>query len=142
MMKKIPILFLAFFVILIDQFTKHFAGYFFPVTHNYGAAFGILQGYEFLFIIAAVAVIFFILFSLKSYPFFELGLVLGGTIGNLIDRIFLGYVIDFISVGSWWPSFNIADSANTVGVILLVYRFMKNDRSGTLGGSQKIRPPL
>ena len=128
MMKKIHILLLAFFVLVLDQVTKYFYGYFFPVTHNYGAAFGILQGYGSLFILAAVAVVFFILFSLKSYPFFELGLILGGTTGNLIDRIFLGYVTDFISVGSWWPRFNIADSANTVGVILFVYRLMKDKK--------------
>jgi signal peptidase II len=51
-------------------------------------------------------------------------LVLGGAIGNLIDRAVLGYVIDFLDVyyGSWhWPAFNIADSAITVGVALLLW---------------------
>ncbi|MBD3310454.1 signal peptidase II, partial [Candidatus Woesearchaeota archaeon] len=52
------------------------------------------------------------------------GLVIGGTLGNLIDRIFLGYVVDFISF-SFWPAFNIADSALTVGSVMLVAALFK-----------------
>jgi signal peptidase II len=48
----------------------------------------------------------------------SLGLILGGAFGNVIDRILLGYVVDFIRVG-WWPVFNVADSAITVGAAVL-----------------------
>ena len=53
-----------------------------------------------------------------------LGLLLGGTIGNLIDRIFLGHVIDFIDFG-FWPAFNIADSAISIAIILILYQELK-----------------
>jgi signal peptidase II len=53
-----------------------------------------------------------------------LGLILGGIVGNLIDRLRLGAVTDFISVG-WWPTFNIADSAVVVGAILFAYSLLR-----------------
>ena len=60
----------------------------------------------------------------------SISLVLGGAIGNLIDRVWLGHVIDFLDVyyGSYhWPIFNIADSAITVGVVLLIIDLFLND---------------
>ena len=106
---------------------------FFRLTriHNSGAAFGLFQGQSFLLtIIASVGIIALLLYALffhHSFPFLgnrlgklALGLVLGGTVGNLIDRIYLGYVTDFIAV-SIWPAFNIADSAIVVGTIILAY---------------------
>jgi signal peptidase II len=62
---------------------------------------------------------------------FTLGIILGGAIGNFIDRIRLGYVIDFIDwhwYTSNWPTFNIADSAISVGVVLLVIEMIKVER--------------
>ena len=60
----------------------------------------------------------------------SLTLILGGAVGNLIDRIVLGYVIDFISIhiGNifYWPAFNVADSAITIGAVLLIYDALKN----------------
>lgn len=56
----------------------------------------------------------------------SIGLIVGGALGNLIDRILLGYVIDFIQVG-WWPVFNVADSAISVGAILLVLTLVRLD---------------
>ena len=106
---------------------------FFRLTHvhNTGAAFGLFQGQAFILtIIASVGVA-----ALLLYVFFfhhkclfvgnrlgklALGLVLGGTLGNLIDRINLGHVTDFINFNVW-PAFNIADSAIVVGSILLAY---------------------
>ena len=61
-----------------------------------------------------------------------LGLVLGGTVGNLVDRLRLGYVTDFIDVGIW-PAFNIADSAIVVGVIILAYSLCSLARAGKGG---------
>jgi len=93
------------------------------VVTNTGAAFGILQGSTLFLIIVSCVAVLAITAYLRYYPF-ALALILGGTIGNLIDRVFLGHVIDFIDVG-FWPVFNIADSANTVGVILLVWQLLR-----------------
>ena len=106
---------------------------FFRLTrvHNSGAAFGLFQGQSFLLpIIASVGVAALLLYAFlfhHKFPFLEnrlgklaLGLVLGGTVGNLIDRIYLGYVTGFIDF-NFWPAFNIADSAIVVGIIILAY---------------------
>ena len=115
---------------------------FFRLTrvHNTGAVFGLFQGQSFLLtIIASVGVAALLLYALffhRKLPFLGsrlgklgLGLVLGGTVGNLIDRIYLGYVTDFIVV-SIWPVFNIADSAIVVGVIILIYSLIGLARAG------------
>ena len=106
---------------------------FFRLTrvHNTGAAFGLFQGQSFsLTIIALVSVAALLLCALfphRKLPFLgdrlvklALGLVLGGTVGNLVDRIYLSYVTDFIDF-NFWPAFNIADSAIVVGTIILAY---------------------
>ena len=104
---------------------------FFRITrlHNTGAAFGLFQDQSFvLTIVAFIGVVVILLCTFLAYrclPFLDnmlgksaLGLVLGGTVGNLIDRLRLGYVTDFIDFG-FWPAFNVADSAVTIGVIIL-----------------------
>jgi signal peptidase II len=136
----------ALFVVVADQFTKLWirsypegdtifqAGFFRIIhTHNTGAAFGLFPGQAFViaivaFIGVAVILLYVLLFYRRS-PLLDsilnritLGLILGGIIGNLIDRIRyllhqLNGITDFISVG-WWPAFNIADSAAVVGVII------------------------
>ena len=116
-------LFYLLALIVLDQITKILI----PGSKNYGSAFGILQGYRFLFIIAGIIVIFSIIYyrnRLENIGFYGGLLLLSGTIGNLIDRIFLGYVRDFINLG-FWPSFNLADSYNTIGAVLLVVYFWK-----------------
>jgi len=109
---------------------------FFQLTHiqNTGAAFGLFQDQSLsLTIVALIGIIVIsllvFLFS-RHFPFLSkgpgrlaLGLVLGGTIGNLIDRLSLGYVTDFVDIGIW-PAFNIADSAITVGVFLFAYSLL------------------
>lgn len=103
------------------------------LVHNTGAAFGFLSsadGWQNLFFIfVAVAASIFILWMISRLHRNELllaiglMLILGGALGNLTDRLFHGYVIDFIDVyyGTWhWPAFNVADSAITVGAVLLV----------------------
>jgi len=112
---------------------------FFQLTriHNTGAAFGLFQGHSFaLTIVALVGIavlLFYALFVYRRFPFLDnmpnrvaLGLILGGTVGNLIDRLNpnLGGVTDFISIGIW-PAFNIADSAVTVGAILFAYSLLR-----------------
>jgi len=106
---------------------------FFQITHvrNTGAAFGLFPDQSFLLtIVASVGVVLllvYVLFIHRRFPYLHnlpgrlaLGLLLGGTTGNLIDRLRFGYVTDFISVGIW-PDFNIADSAVTVGSIIIAY---------------------
>ena len=103
------------------------------LAHNYGAAFSFLSsagGWQrWFFIVLASAVSLVLLVWLIRLPRREwmtglgLALILGGAIGNLVDRIRLGYVVDFIDfhIGGWhYPAFNVADSAITCGVILLL----------------------
>jgi signal peptidase II len=100
-------------------------------VYNTGAAFGILKDHALTLTIVAfvgIIVILLLLFVLHSrWSFLDsllvrsaIGLIIGGTIGNLIDRLHLGYVTDFIDF-KVWPAFNIADSAVTIGVIIIAY---------------------
>jgi len=103
------------------------------LAHNYGAAFSFLAsagGWQrWFFVVLALAISTALIIWLKrlgSYARLEaasLALILGGAIGNVIDRLIHGYVIDFLDVyyGSYhWPAFNIADSAICVGAVLLI----------------------
>jgi signal peptidase II len=103
------------------------------LAHNYGAAFSFLsdaggwQRWLFTGLASVVTVVLIVwLFRLparEKLTAAALGLIIGGAVGNLIDRIRLGYVVDFIDVyyREWhWPAFNVADSAITCGVILLL----------------------
>jgi len=116
---------------------------FFRLTHIYntGAAFGLFHGQSFsLTIVALVGIVILLLYVLifyRRFPFLvnrlgksALGLVLGGTTGNLIDRLRFGYVTDFIDVGIW-PAFNIADSAVVVGIIIFASSILSLTRTGT-----------
>ena len=109
---------------------------------NTGAAFGLFDGHTSVLIgistLGAIAVIASFFYADKL-PFLHgtgakivLGLVLGGIIGNLIDRIRLGYVTDFIDVGIW-PTFNLADSAVVIGILSLIYLilFGASDKQAT-----------
>jgi signal peptidase II len=93
--------------------------------HNTGAAFGIFQGMNPVFMVLAVVIISLIIIYFPSIPetdlYFRLALSLqmAGATGNLIDRFMRGYVTDFISVGRF-PVFNVADSCITLGVVVLV----------------------
>ncbi len=98
--------------------------------HNFGAGFGILQHQKYFLIFISIIVIGFIFYYLDRVRNNErllqmlVGFVLGGTIGNLTDRIINGYVIDFLDFGIW-PIFNFADSFVTIGVIGLIIYFWK-----------------
>ena len=103
------------------------------LTYNPGAAFSFLAdqpGWQrWFFSILAIAVSVWIAFELKKHPeqkllSLALTLVMGGALGNVIDRLRFGAVVDFIqwhAAGFYWPAFNVADSAFTVGAILLVF---------------------
>jgi signal peptidase II len=142
----LPWLGVAAIVILIDQFTKtlivgafanggsHTVNAFLNIVrvHNTGAAFSFLAGaagwQRWFFVVLGVAAALFIVWMLRSHAgqklfSWALALILGGAIGNVIDRLLHGYVVDFIQVhyaNAYFPSFNVADSAITVGAALLI----------------------
>jgi signal peptidase II len=96
-------------------------------VQNTGAAFGMFRGHVTLFILLSVAVAAWIVAELRKRrghgraTLLGLSLILGGAIGNVIDRLRFGYVVDFIDLRVW-PVFNIADSAITIGVTLLLWQ--------------------
>ena len=95
-------------------------------VQNTGAAFGLFKGQQLLFIGVSLLIIIWIVRELAarrplaSSMVWGCALVLGGALGNLIDRVRLGYVVDFIDLRVW-PVFNVGDSAITIGVTLLVW---------------------
>lgn len=100
----------------------------FIYVENTGASFGVLKGQRWLFVvITAVSLVAFILWLIKSkkrskLARFAVCLIVGGAIGNLFDRIALGYVRDFIYFELInFPVFNVADSALTIGVAMLIF---------------------
>lgn len=140
-------------IIVLDQITKYAASHMlimhepvailpffnFTLMHNTGAAFSFLadqggwQRWFFAVLALGVSIALAVWLSrLKAHETWlalALSLVLGGAIGNLIDRVYYGYVIDFIDVyygASHWPAFNIADSAITVGAVMLVIDTFRN----------------
>ncbi|MGI6413806.1 MAG: signal peptidase II [Syntrophomonadaceae bacterium] len=103
---------------------------------NQGAAFGILQGKSWFFLITAAFIIFALIWYNHRYHTPRLiklftGCIAGGALGNLIDRVVFGYVVDFFDLG-WWPVFNIADAAIVCGSILLVIKIVVDEKGDTL----------
>lgn len=121
-MKPAAVYGIAALVFFLDRLSKMLVVKRFDYITNYGAAFGILQHQTILFLVVGVAVSIALLYYIRRYSYPELGFLLGGTLGNLLDRMTQGYVIDFIDF-KVWPSFNIADTFNTIAVILLIYRW-------------------
>ena len=152
----LPWLALALIILLADQFTKvlivgayeygdstRIAGFFNIVrVHNYGAAFSFLAnsgGWQrWLFTGIGIGAAVFIVWLLKSHPgqklfAFALACILGGAVGNVIDRVLYGYVVDFLDFhwkGWHFPAFNIADSAITVGAVCLILDELLRVRRG------------
>lgn len=148
---------IAFAVMLLDQLSKFwvsahltygepvvFTSFFnFTLLHNHGAAFSFLAGqggwqrwfFAVLAIVVSVALLIWISRSAlqNKLESFALAFILGGALGNLYDRIHLGYVVDFIVVHyqeNFWPAFNLADSAITLGALILIAQmlFMKEKK--------------
>ena len=101
----------------------------FTFLKNTGVSFGLLKGYNGIFtIISFIAIILFsYLFVQEKKYTLQFSLILGGVAGNMIDRIYLGYVVDFINFHIW-PVFNIADSCIFIGTLWLVYIMWKEDK--------------
>jgi signal peptidase II len=112
-------------------------------VQNRGAAFSLFQDAALLFYVVTVAAFGLIAYFHRALagrgPWLQLvlGVVLGGTLGNLIDRLRLGYVTDFVSVGIGdlrWPTFNVADASIVVGILTLVgYLTLRDPRRGEAG---------
>ena len=156
---KLAWLWLSVLVIVVDQVTKHWfeanfslyqkvdviLGYFaWTLAYNTGAAFSFLADHNgwqrWLFAVIAIGVSVVLVVWMKRLKASEtwlavaLALVLGGALGNLYDRVVLGHVVDFILVhwqNRWYfPAFNIADSAITVGALMLALDMLKGNKTG------------
>ena len=145
---KLYFLSLSIFIILIDQSTKYlmFNNYnklinkdllLFKLefVKNYGAAFNIFSGnrifLSFISIVFSILLIYLILRknTLNKFDLYSYSFILGGTIGNGMDRILKGFVIDFINLNIInFPVFNIADISINIGFIFLLYNIFKNNR--------------
>jgi signal peptidase II len=103
-------------------------------VHNTGGAFSLFQARNSVFILIAVAAVAALIYAYHNYQrdnlyvSAALALALGGAIGNLIDRIRFGYVVDFFDIRIW-PVFNIADSAITIGILFLAVQYLIPSRS-------------
>ncbi len=130
---------LSIIIILLDQLTKWLIIEFQPTFNlkiltihlikNTGAGFGILKNQTWLLALISLLVTLLIIYYYpkipkENFPQIMTALFLAGTIGNLIDRIFRKFVIDFLDF-HFWPAFNIADAAITIGAIGLVIYFWK-----------------
>ena len=153
---RFPYIILSVFVLFLDRISKSsiVSAYdlgqpapvidgLFNITYvqNTGVAFGILDPFSsslkvfFLCLVAGIAAVVVIVYSLRNDPRNKLlqgalALVLAGALGNLYDRIRFGYVIDFLEFharGYYWPSFNVADTSITIGVMLLAWEIFRNE---------------
>jgi len=130
----------ALIILIIDQLTKYFLMVETPVIivdgflqiksiFNSGMAFGLMQGQNMMLVWLTLLFIGAIVYysdevaETKPLAIF-VGLIIGGAIGNLIDRIFLGNVRDFIAF-NFWPAFNVADAALTIGAIGIIILIIK-----------------
>ena len=148
MQTKLYFLSISFFIVLIDQFTKYlmiynqksfinidFLLFKLDFVKNYGAAFNIFSGSRVF--LSLISIFFSILLiylifrknTLNSFDLYSYSFILGGTIGNGIDRIYKGFVVDFINLNIIdFPVFNIADISINIGFIFLLYNIFKNNR--------------
>ena len=152
--KKMYFYFIALLIIILDQFTKWIVvqnmtlqeripiieNFLYMTSHrNKGAAFGILQGQMWLFYIVTIVVVVFVIYYFEKYAkeqklhAISLSLILGGAIGNFIDRVFRQEVVDFIDVYIFtydFPIFNVADMALVVGVgLMLIFVFIEDRKA-------------
>ena len=139
---------LSIIIILVDQFTKYLIYYNYKIfinkdfllfkidfVKNYGAAFNIFSGnrifLSLISIIFSILLIYLILSknNIKTIDLYSYSLILGGTIGNGLDRILKGFVIDFINLNIInFPVFNVADISINIGFIFILYSIFKNKR--------------
>ena len=141
---------LAVLLFVIDQFSKFLvrdqllyresfpsSGFFrFTHTHNTGSAFGIFQDQNTPLILVSIIGIAILIWIYQSQRFptgllrLSLGLQIGGAVGNLLDRLRLGHVTDFVDVGDW-PVFTVADASIITGLVILAWVFLVADTGGS-----------
>ena len=144
---------IIFITLILDQISKivintslkenasiKVLGKFFKLTnvYNEGAAFSLFDGSKVFLIIISVISILLLLYMMKDFKnsklnYIAFGLIYGGILGNLIDRLFLGYVRDFLDFnifGFHYPVFNLADSFIVIGVIILIIDLIKGEKNG------------
>ena len=135
----------AVIAVILDQFTKFLVRRNFQLNDSFavinkflyltyvtntGTAFGLFKGVNAVFVFISFAVLIFIFYFMMQIQEndrlmqLSLGLLLAGTLGNLIDRLAYGHVIDFIDF-RFWPVFNVADSAVSVSIIILIILLWK-----------------
>lgn len=144
-MKNLKIFLIALTVVLFDQLTKFLIKgkliiitnfLYLDYTKNYGISFGLFQHQRIIIIIFSLVLLFLIIRMIKdikkekSIFIVSIGLLIGGLIGNLIDRIFLGYVVDFINI-LIWPVFNLADLSCVTGAVLIFYFLTKKEKTSS-----------
>ena len=145
---RLYLFFLCIVIVFIDQFTKYIITInyksiinnnylLFTVDYikNYGAAFNILDGSIIFLSLVSIFISIILVYLLLSKKYldnitlYSYSFILGGTIGNGIDRILKGYVIDFINLNFIdFPVFNVADISINIGFILILYSFLKNKK--------------
>ena len=145
---KLYFLTLSIFIALIDQFTKYlmfnnkklfinkdFLLFKLDFVKNYGAAFNIFSGsrifLSFISILFSILLIYLIFRknTLNELDLYSYSFILGGTIGNGIDRVYRGFVVDFINLNIInFPVFNIADISINIGFFFLLYNIFKNNK--------------
>ncbi|HLC65360.1 MAG TPA: signal peptidase II [Candidatus Nanoarchaeia archaeon] len=136
----------AAIVLLLDQISKYltlsfvgignqleiFTWFSLNVSSNEGIVFGLFKGINTAFIFITILILGLILYYYDKVPerivyILPIGLVLGGGLGNLADRIFRGSVVDFFDF-KIWPIFNLADAAITIGVLFLIFLLWKEEK--------------
>ena len=139
---------LSVLIIIFDQYTKNIINInykslinndliFFSIDYvkNYGAAFNILSGSRIFLSTVSIIITLFLIYlilykkNIRNIELFSYSFILGGTVGNGIDRIIKGYVIDFINLNFInFPVFNIADISINIGLIFIIYGLIKNKK--------------
>lgn len=146
--KRIHFIILAIIILLFDQITKYlifnYYDYFInknfllfslDLIKNYGAAFNLFSGSRILLSIISVFIsllLFYVIIRkkiIKNIDLFSYSFILGGSLGNGIDRIINGYVIDFIKLNYInFPIFNVADVSINIGFFILLFSIVKNKK--------------
>jgi len=133
---------LFFVLVLLDQFTKYVVRTNFVLgssldlkilaityVQNTGISFGMFKGYNFIFLLLSVIIMGYFIYIYEENKRFgmQISITCAGITGNLIDRINLGYVVDFIDF-RFFPIFNVADSAISIGILWLVFLMWKEEQ--------------
>ena len=145
--RKFYFILISLIIILSDQYTKHIVNknqslinkdlilFSLDYVKNFGAAFNLFSGSRIFLSIVSILITIILLYiilrenKISNIDLFSYSFILGGTVGNGIDRIIRGYVIDFINLNFIdFPVFNIADISINIGIIFIIYGYIKYKR--------------